>query len=199
MQVYFTYIFVWRINYDIKRKVHNIIDIKIHFVYTFLLNNLMIGDKFMNFYIQMYYPSIGPHEAFDLWWTVLVFENIGKKDLLYAVDQNICIKTWLIAKNVYFLGTRLFCNVLIMYKASKNLEFWGYRGQPFPGFYLAPPRAQEVALCVCMSVSLWYFLILQSIDNLNTSCKDLPAYITAVSQQSISSLSAVSQLSLSCL
>ena len=66
--------------YDIIRKVHNIIDIKIHFLYTCLLNHLIIGDQLMNLYIQMYYPSIGPSEAFDLWWSIFVFENIGKKE-----------------------------------------------------------------------------------------------------------------------
>ena len=33
----------------------------------------------MNLYIQIYYPSIGPIEAFDLWWSVFVFENLGRK------------------------------------------------------------------------------------------------------------------------
>ena len=33
----------------------------------------------MNLYIQIYYPSIGPIEAFDLWWSAFVFENLGRK------------------------------------------------------------------------------------------------------------------------
>ena len=65
--------------YDIKRKFHNIIDIKVHFCYTILLNHMMNVDQFMNFYIQIYYPSIGPIKAFDLWWSVFVFENLGEK------------------------------------------------------------------------------------------------------------------------
>ena len=32
----------------------------------------------MNIYLQKFYPSIGPYEAFDLWWSVFVIENLGK-------------------------------------------------------------------------------------------------------------------------
>ena len=69
--------FFKRKKYDIQKKICNIIDIKLHFLYTFLLNNINIGDQFMNLYIQIFYPTIGPIEAFDLWWSVFVFENLG--------------------------------------------------------------------------------------------------------------------------
>ena len=84
-----------------------------------------------------------------------------------------------------------------MYKASKNLEFWGYRGQPFPGVFFSSARSSGGSF-VCPSVCL-FVIFLNSSINLNNSCSDLSAYITAVSQQSISCLSAVFQLSFSCL
>ena len=31
----------------------------------------------MNLYIQIFYPTIGHKKAFDLWWSVFVFENLG--------------------------------------------------------------------------------------------------------------------------
>ena len=67
--------------YDIKRKVHNIMDIKTHFWYSCLLNHNN-WDQFMNLYIQIYYPSIGPAQAFGLWWSVHVFQNLGEKEFL---------------------------------------------------------------------------------------------------------------------
>ena len=78
----------------------------------------------MNLYLQKFYPSIGPHEAFDLWWSVFVFENLGKISKVGS-KQNFY--------KLRFLVSRLLCNVLIMYKAAKNPEFLGYRGKSFPG------------------------------------------------------------------
>ena len=86
----------------------------------------MIGDQFMNLYLQKFYPSIGPIEAFDLWWSVFVFENIGK------IFKGGPKQTF---QNLHCLVSRLLCNVLIMYKAAKNPEFLGYRGKHFPGWY----------------------------------------------------------------
>ena len=101
----------------------NIIDIKFHFLYTCLLNHLNIGDQFMNLYIVMIYPTISPFEAFDLWWSVFVFENLG--DYNFSRYQN--------KLKLHYLVSRLLCNVVIMYKAAKNPEFLGYKGKPFPG------------------------------------------------------------------
>ena len=67
-----------RQKYDIQPKVRNIFDIKFHFWYTFLLNHCNTGDQFMNVYLQKFYPSIGPNEAFDLWWSVFVLKYLGK-------------------------------------------------------------------------------------------------------------------------
>ena len=39
-------------------------------------------DQFINLYIQIYYPSIGPAQAFDMWWSVHVFQNLGEKEFL---------------------------------------------------------------------------------------------------------------------
>ena len=132
----------------------------------------------MNLYIQINYPSFGPTQAFDLWWSVHVFQNLGEKEFLkyiqinkegerpkmyFGIFSNLETKkkqkwkklgnwgdlpplwfgnnpyflkpslTSSFLCNVFNLVSRLFCNVLIMYKAEKNLEFWGYRGKPFPG------------------------------------------------------------------
>ena len=38
-------------------RVNNIFGIKFNFWYTCLLNHLMIGDQFMNLYLQKFYPS----------------------------------------------------------------------------------------------------------------------------------------------
>ena len=56
-------------------------DIKTHFWYSCLLNHNN-WDQFMNLYIHIYYPSIGPAQAFDLWWSAHVFQNLGEKEFL---------------------------------------------------------------------------------------------------------------------
>ena len=59
-----------------KKRVSNIIDIKLHFVYTFLLNLQL--DQWLNIYLHRYYKNIGPLKAFNLWWSYFVLENLGE-------------------------------------------------------------------------------------------------------------------------
>ena len=69
-------LFHLRKKFDIKKRVSNIIDIKLHFVYTFLLNVQL--DQWLNIYLHLYYENIGPLKAFNLWWSYFVFENLGE-------------------------------------------------------------------------------------------------------------------------
>ena len=46
---------------------------------------MMIGDQFMNLYIQIFYPTIGPVKAFYLWWSVFVFENLGETTIFQDI------------------------------------------------------------------------------------------------------------------
>ena len=50
---------------------------KLQFWYTLLLNHTNCFDQFMNLFLQLFYEKIGPNNAFQLWWSVFVFENIG--------------------------------------------------------------------------------------------------------------------------
>ena len=69
-------LFCLREKYDIKKHAFNIIDIKLQFVYTFLLN--LQFDQFLNLYLHLYYENIGPLKAFNLWWSYFVLENLGE-------------------------------------------------------------------------------------------------------------------------
>ena len=73
--------FLLRKRYDIKKRVFNIniIDIKLHFVYTFLLNLLNAMEQILNLNLHFYYENVGPSKAFNCWWSYFVFENIGEK------------------------------------------------------------------------------------------------------------------------
>ena len=52
-------------------------DIKLQFWYTLLLNNLIVIDQVMNIFIQLFYENIGPKNAFEIWWSIFLFENLG--------------------------------------------------------------------------------------------------------------------------
>ena len=90
----------------------------------------------MNLYIQIFYPTLGPTNAFYLWWSVFVFENLGK---IFKILKQVWLK-------LHNLASRLLCNVVIVYKAAKNPEFLGYKGKAFPGWYTT--QAQISALRV---------------------------------------------------
>ena len=70
--------FVFRKKYNIKKSFFNIIDIKLHFLYTILLNCLNPIDQIVNLYIQSYYQNLGPFRAFNIWWLTFVWENLGE-------------------------------------------------------------------------------------------------------------------------
>ena len=70
--------FVFRKKYNIKKSFFNIIDIKLHFLYTILLNCLTVMDQIVNLYIETYYQNLGPFKAFDIWWSTFVWQNIGE-------------------------------------------------------------------------------------------------------------------------
>ena len=55
-------------------------DIKLQFWYTLLLNALLPIDQVMNIFIHEFYEKIGPNNAFELWWSVFLFENLGKSE-----------------------------------------------------------------------------------------------------------------------
>ena len=55
-------------------------DIKLQFWYTSLLNQIGFIDQVMNILLQIFYEKIGPNNAFELWWSVFLFENLGKSE-----------------------------------------------------------------------------------------------------------------------
>ena len=55
-------------------------DIKLQCWYTLLLNQLNPIDQVMNIFLQTFYERIGPNNAFELWWSVFLFENLGKSE-----------------------------------------------------------------------------------------------------------------------
>ena len=67
-----------RHKYDIIKSYQNIMDIKLQFFYTLLLNQTNVIDQVMNIFLQIFYEKIGPNDAFSLWWSVFLFENIGQ-------------------------------------------------------------------------------------------------------------------------
>ena len=71
------------LKYDIKKSYQNVMDIKLQFWYTLFLNQLIPIDQVMNIIQQIFYENIGPKNAFDIWWSVLLFENLGKCKEIY--------------------------------------------------------------------------------------------------------------------
>ena len=53
-------------------------DIKLQFWYTSLLNQIGFIDQVMNIFLQIFYEKIGPNNAFKIWWSVFLLENIGE-------------------------------------------------------------------------------------------------------------------------
>ena len=53
-------------------------DIKLQCWYTLLLNHLNPIDQVMNIFLQTFYEKIGPNNAFKIWWSVFLLENIGE-------------------------------------------------------------------------------------------------------------------------
>ena len=66
------------LKYDIKKSYQNVMDIKLQFWYTLFLNQLIPIDQVMNIIQQIFYENIGPKNAFDIWWSVLLIKNLGK-------------------------------------------------------------------------------------------------------------------------
>ena len=58
-------------------------DIKLQFWYTSLLNQIGFIDQVMNILLQIFYEKIGPNNAFDIWWSVSLIENIGECVIRY--------------------------------------------------------------------------------------------------------------------
>ena len=70
--------FCFRKKYNIKKSFFNLIDIKLHFLYTILLNSIPPMDQIVNLYIETYYQNLGPFRSFNLWWSSFVLENLGE-------------------------------------------------------------------------------------------------------------------------
>ena len=70
--------FCFRKKYSIKKSLFNLIDIKLHFLYTILLNSVPLMDQIVNLYIETYYQNLGPFRSFNLWWSSFVLENLGE-------------------------------------------------------------------------------------------------------------------------
>ena len=72
------------------RKPQNIIDIKIQFCYTFLLNHINSLDQVLNLILELNYENIGPTKAFNVWWLFFLVEKFGKACNLvfFKIKQN---------------------------------------------------------------------------------------------------------------
>ena len=68
----------FRHKYSIIKSYQNIMDIKLQFCYTLLLNQTIVLNAGMNIFLQIFYEQIGPDNAFELWWSVFLFEKIGQ-------------------------------------------------------------------------------------------------------------------------
>ena len=53
-------------------------DIKLQFWYTFILNHTNYLDQVLNLFLELYYEKIGPTIAFDAWWSYFLVEKLGK-------------------------------------------------------------------------------------------------------------------------
>ena len=64
--------------YAIRPRHHNLMDIKLQFLFCniFILNALL--DQGKNAILQIYYEQLGLDYVFNIWWIVFWFENIGK-------------------------------------------------------------------------------------------------------------------------
>ena len=62
-------------------------DIKLQFWYTSLLNQIGFIDQVMHILLQIFYEKIGPNNAFDIWWSVSLIENIGECDYNFCEDS----------------------------------------------------------------------------------------------------------------
>ena len=67
-----------RHKYDIIKSNQNIMDIKLQFCYTLLLNQTIVLINVTSIFLQIFYEKIGPNNAFELWWSVFLFEKIGQ-------------------------------------------------------------------------------------------------------------------------
>ena len=70
-------VFILSLKHAIRKSYQNIMDMKLQFWYTILLNNLIVIDQVMNIFIQLFYENIGPKNAFEIWWSMFLFENLG--------------------------------------------------------------------------------------------------------------------------
>ena len=91
----------------------------------------------------------------------------------------------------------------ILDKLEANLqilsEFWVLFSKSYYFAFLAPTGAQEVTLCVCLSVHPWYLWILHLIFTILAQViKQSLSGLSAVSQQSLCSISEVSLLASNC-
>ena len=76
------------LKYDIKKSHQNVMDIKLQFWYTLFLNQIMPIDQVINIIQQIFYENIGPKNAFDIWLSVCLFENLGKCIYMYEIYRD---------------------------------------------------------------------------------------------------------------
>ena len=79
-----------RHKYDIIKSNQNIMDIKLQFCYTLLLNQTIVLINVTSIFLQIFYEKIGPNDAFLLWWSVFLFDNIGQCRYNFGKIHNKC-------------------------------------------------------------------------------------------------------------
>ena len=92
----------------------------------------VLADQVVNIMIQIFYKQLGPEDAFNIWWTKIFIENIGKFKFIHKI-----------IKSILYLGLRLLFNIYVYVNATRRIpEFAGYRAKYYPG--QMAPRQQLI-------------------------------------------------------
>ena len=75
---------MFRKYHAISSRHHNLIDIKLQFLFCNICILNAILDQVKNALLHIYYEQLGLDYVFNIWWVVFWFENIGKN--LYVVS-----------------------------------------------------------------------------------------------------------------
>ena len=115
-----TYCFSKR--YSLKKRPHNLMDIKLNYVFALILSQVFVYDQTKNVFIGIFYESLGPEKAFKIWW------------LGFGKFRSVQILMYNPFSNWRYSFSRLFLNVIIYVVAKLRLpEFSGFEGKIFPG------------------------------------------------------------------
>ena len=52
-------------------------DIKLNYVFALILSQVFVYDQTKNVFLGLFYESLGPQKAFQIWWFGFLVENLG--------------------------------------------------------------------------------------------------------------------------